>query len=122
MTIQIKRVYDEPSRTDGYRVLVDRLWPRGLTKERAALDRWDKGVAPSDTLRKLFKSQGMEEPEFRELYQKELRENPDAIDELLAAHTKSRKKRLTLLYASRDTENNHAVTLLKAVQRRAKQR
>ena len=118
MTIQIKRVYDEPSRTDGYRVLVDRLWPRGLTKERAALDRWDKAVAPSDALRKLFKSKGMEEPEFRRLYQRELRENPDAIDELLEAHRKSRRKRLTLLYASRDTEHNHASTLKREIERR----
>lgn len=122
MSVQIKRVYDEPSQTDGYRVLVDRLWPRGLTKDRAALDRWDKDVAPSDALRRHFKSLGMSEPEFRKLYRQELRSDPQAIDSLLEAHRKSRKKRLTLLYASRDPIHNHAVTLRREIERRIERR
>jgi len=120
MTIQVKRVYEEPARGDGYRVLVDRLWPRGLTKDLAALDRWDKGVAPSPELRKQFKAAPMELAEFRKLYLKELRSNPDSIADLLEAHRKSRKKALTLLYASRDTEDNHALVLRDVIGRSAR--
>ncbi len=120
MKVQIKRIYDEPARGDGFRVLVDRLWPRAMSKERAALDRWDKGVAPSTELRKQFNHQPELMPEFRKSYLAELKANPDAVDELLEAHRKSRTKTLTLLYAAKNPACNHALVLRDAIYRRAR--
>ncbi|MEZ6243209.1 MAG: DUF488 domain-containing protein [Phycisphaerales bacterium] len=111
MPIRIKRVYDDPAPSDGFRVLVDRLWPRGLTKEAAALDRWDKDVAPSADLRKRFHANPEDWGEFKRAYVKELRANKAAVGALLDAAKASRKKTLTLLYASRDETQNHAVVL-----------
>ncbi len=119
MAIQIKRIYEEPSRGDGFRVLIDRLWPRAMSKERAALDRWDKGVAPSTELRKQFNHQPELMSGFRKAYLAELKANAGAIDELLEAKKKSRKKTLTLLYAAKNPECNHALVLKEAIERRA---
>ena len=115
MTVRIKRVYDPPAPGDGARVLVDRLWPRGLTKAAAALDKWMKDVAPSHELRKWFHAHPPQWSKFRQKYLAELTTGPAhaALQEL---HDQAHKRRgLTLLYASRDTEHNHAVILKQLV-------
>lgn len=111
MAIVVKRVYDPPSRLDGMRVLVDRLWPRGLTKKEAALDAWLKDLAPSDELRKWVHSHPESWPMFRQRYLKELAQ-PEASEALQELYRlASRKKRLTLLYASKNEEHNNALVL-----------
>jgi uncharacterized protein YeaO (DUF488 family) len=106
--IQLKRVYEEPSRKDGLRVLVERLWPRGLNKQRAAVDLWLKDVAPSAELRKWFAHDPAKWKQFQERYRKELRERKDAVD--LLKH-KSKRGTITLVYAARDEVHNGAVAL-----------
>jgi uncharacterized protein YeaO (DUF488 family) len=106
--IQIKRVYETPSKADGNRVLVDRLWPRGLTKERAAIDQWLKELAPSTELRKWFAHDPAKWKEFQTRYKSELAERRDLLTDL---KHRSRKGTVTLLYASRDEEHNEAAAL-----------
>jgi uncharacterized protein YeaO (DUF488 family) len=108
MMIHLKRVYEKPSRGDGFRVLVDRLWPRGLSKERAAVKMWLKDVAPSTELRKWFAHDPAKWTEFQRRYRKELDEKQDSLDLL---RDKSRDKTVTLLYGARDEEHNEAVVL-----------
>ena len=111
MTIVIKRVYETASRTDGARVLVDRLWPRGLTKERAAVDEWLRDLAPSDELRRWYHARPEHWQNFRKKYLKELSQ-PEAEDALLQLYQLAHKsKRLTLLFASKNETNNNAVVL-----------
>lgn len=107
MELRTKRVYDEPSAEDGYRVLVDRLWPRGLSKEKARIDRWAKEVAPSNELRKwIHEDPESRWDEFVERYGEELEEREDAVEDLRAD---LRERELaTLLFAVRDVEHNHA--------------
>jgi len=115
MTIRIKRVYDPPAPEDGARVLVDRLWPRGLTKEAAALDAWMKDVAPSHELRKWFHAHPPQWGKFREKYLTELTTGAAhaALQEL---HDLAVKRRgLTLLFASKSVDQNHAVILKQLV-------
>lgn len=114
--IQLKRVYDEPSPRDGVRILVDRLWPRGLTKERAAVDHWDKDVAPSTELRKWFGHDPARWAEFQKKYAAELRENKTAFNKLIE-HVGGRSA--TLLYGGHDTEHNEAVVLKRLIDRRS---
>lgn len=109
MAIALKRVYDPPDQADGYRVLVDRLWPRGLTKEKAALDEWAKEIAPSNDLRKWFHADRSKWAEFKRKYLAELAGQQERLGQLLAA---AGRKRLTLLYASSDAEKNHAIVLM----------
>lgn len=105
----LKRVYDPPSPEDGFRVLVDRLWPRGLTKEAAALDLWAKELAPSDALRRWFATPEASFVAFRRRYEAELEEAPDdALDDL---RRRARRGPVTLLYAKRDMQDNNAVVL-----------
>jgi uncharacterized protein YeaO (DUF488 family) len=107
--IRLKRVYDDASPDDGTRVLVDRLWPRGLSREAAKVDLWLKGVAPSEALRHWFNHDPERWPEFRKRYRAELAENSEDLEtlrQLLAG-----KKPVTLLFAARDTEHNNAVVL-----------
>jgi uncharacterized protein YeaO (DUF488 family) len=111
--IELKRVYEEPSASDGLRVLVDRLWPRGLKREDAAVDAWLKEIAPSDHLRRWFKHDPDKWPEFRRRYLAELRDNA-AVDELRALRRKQRK--LTLLFAAKDQQHNNAVALRDALE------
>ena len=108
MNIQRKRVYDEADPGDGWRVLVDRLWPRGVSKERARLDRWAKELAPSPTLRAWFNHNPAKFGEFRQRYETELAENSAAARELIGACP---EPTMTLLYAAADREFNHAVVL-----------
>ncbi|MGO4490943.1 DUF488 domain-containing protein [Arthrobacter sp. 2YAF22_2] len=110
----IKRVYDEPADDDGCRVLVDRLWPRGLSKERAQLELWLKEVAPSPPLRTEFAHMQERFADFRAAYEAELETNPavGTLRELAAGHPK-----VTLLFGARDPETNHARVLLEFLQR-----
>lgn len=108
MNIQIKRTYDDVSGDDGKRILVDRLWSRGISKENAHLDLWLKEIAPSTELRKWFHTESAEHwDEFKQRYLKELETNP-AVKELLeiVSHHK-----VTLLYSAKDVEHNHAIIL-----------
>jgi uncharacterized protein YeaO (DUF488 family) len=106
--IRIKRVYDPPDDTDGTRVLVDRLWPRGLRKADAALTLWLKEIAPSPELRKWFGHDSARWAEFGRRYRTELRGNADAVARLANV---SKHGPLTLLYAAHDTAHNHALVL-----------
>ncbi|MDP9888013.1 DUF488 domain-containing protein [Pseudarthrobacter enclensis] len=108
-TIRIKRIYDPPADDDGFRVLVDRLWPRGMPKEGAAVDLWLKDVAPSTELRKEFNHRPERFADFSDRYRAELGTNPavETLLELSAGHP-----RVTLLYAARDTDANNARVLL----------
>lgn len=106
--IKLKRAYERPTRDDGLRVLVDRLWPRGVRKADAAIDQWMKDVAPSASLRQWFGHDPARWVEFRQRYRKELKEHDKEIDELrgLARHGP-----ITLVYAARDQAHNEAVVL-----------
>jgi uncharacterized protein YeaO (DUF488 family) len=112
---QLKRVYEDPSPKDGLRVLVDRLWPRGLTKERAAVDLWLKDVAPSTELRRWFGHDPAKWKEFQARYRKELREKKDALALL---KQKSEGRTVTLVYGARDKEHNEALVLKSILDRR----
>ena len=106
--LHVKRVYDPPSPEDGQRVLVDRLWPRGLSKEKAQIDLWAKEIAPSTELRKWFAHEVDKWPEFQRRYREELAANAEAVDQL---HTELSSETVTLLFATRETEFNHAHVL-----------
>lgn len=110
MNVQIKRVYDPVERGDGLRVLVDRLWPRGLSKDRAKIDLWAKELAPSTVLRRWFHSDVGSWGEFKGRYNKELSANQEAAADL---RKRIGSKKATFLFAVKDAERNHAV-LLKA--------
>jgi uncharacterized protein YeaO (DUF488 family) len=117
--IRTKRTYDPPARGDGRRILVERLWPRGLTKEAVAADEWLKDVAPSTELRKWFAHQVERWEEFRERYRAELRSNPAAWEPILAA---AKRGTVTLLYSAHDPAHNGAVVLRDYLAERAARR
>jgi uncharacterized protein YeaO (DUF488 family) len=106
MTFQVKRVHDAADPADGYRVLVDRLWPRGISKDRAALDLWAKDAAPSTELRTWFHAHPGEFDEFARRYRAELDANPDAVATL--RRLADEHPVVTLLFSVRDVEKNHA--------------
>ena len=108
MNIQTKRVYEQANQGDGFRVLVDRVWPRGMTKERARADLWLKDVAPSTDLRKWFAHDRTKWAEFKRRYVAELKANPEAVAKLL---DKVAEGQLTLLFSAQDAECNQAVVL-----------
>lgn len=108
MSIHLKRVYEEPSSQDGLRVLVDRLWPRGLKKDAAKVDQWLKDLAPSDALRKWFGHEPAKWAEFRKRYFAELGGKADELAELRKL---ARKGAVMLLYGAKDEEHNNAVAL-----------
>jgi uncharacterized protein YeaO (DUF488 family) len=108
MTIAIKRVYEPASRGDGLRILVDRMWPRGLKKDEAKIDLWMKEVAPATSLRRWFDHRAERWEKFRERYLAELSDNA-ALTQLRDLAEK--RKRVTLLYSARDEEHNQAVVL-----------
>ena len=115
MKLAAKRVYDPVSAQDGYRVLVDRLWPRGLSKERAAVDLWLKEIAPSAGLRQWFGHDPAKWPEFRRKYFAELAGRADEVAQLRAL---AKRRRVTLVYGARDAERNDAVALRDYLQSR----
>jgi uncharacterized protein YeaO (DUF488 family) len=106
--VKLKRVYEAPAASDGTRILVDRLWPRGIPKAKAKVDLWLKDIAPSDALRKRFHGHPEDWGEFRKAYAAELKQANEAVKEL-RGHL--RKGPVTLLYAARDEEHNNAVAL-----------
>lgn len=107
MKIQIKRVYEKPSRQDGRRILIDRLWPRGLTKEKARVDLWLKDIAPSTELRQWFNHDVSKWPAFVKRYQKELRKNP-VVETFI---NEIEKGKVTLIYGAKDENHNDALVL-----------
>src|SRR5688500_6932453 len=115
--IKLKRVYEVPAASDGTRILVDRLWPRGIAKEKAKVDLWLKDIAPSGALRKRFHGHPEDWDEFRKAYAAELQQAGDAVQEL---RDQLRKGTVTLLYAARDEEHNNAVALKQWLTRRRK--
>ncbi|MEJ0092880.1 MAG: DUF488 domain-containing protein [Methylocella sp.] len=108
LDLKIKRVYDPPEAGDGMRILVDRIWPRGVSKEAAALTLWLKEIAPSTELRKWFDHDPARWSEFQSRYRSELDANPDAVAQL---RDLLKKGRATLLYAAHDAEHNNALVL-----------
>lgn len=110
--VRIKRVYDEAEAGDGYRVLIDRLWPRGISKENARLDEWARDLAPSGELRKWFGHVPERFPQFRDRYRQELAGQADAVEQL---RRRSQEGPLTLVYGARDREHNDAVVLAELI-------
>jgi uncharacterized protein YeaO (DUF488 family) len=110
MAVMLKRIYDKPSRKDGARVLVDRLWPRGLKKEAADVHAWLRDLAPSDDLRKWFHANSRQWAIFRKRYLQELAK-PEATRALEELYRLAEKKSLTLLFASPDEQHNNAAVL-----------
>lgn len=108
MQVNIKRVYDAPDKSDGYRVLVDRVWPRGMTKEKADVDMWLKEIAPSTALRKWFGHDPGKWAEFKKRYKQELNKNEEFVQEL---KEQAKGKKVTLVYSAKDEAHNQAVVL-----------
>jgi uncharacterized protein YeaO (DUF488 family) len=115
MSIDLKRAYDPEARSDGYRVLVDRIWPRGVTKDALEVDAWLKNLAPSTGLRKWFGHDPKKWDEFRKRYARELEPHADALDQLAE---RARDGRVTLVFGAKDTEHNTAVALKEELERR----
>jgi uncharacterized protein YeaO (DUF488 family) len=119
--VKLKRAYEPASRGDGYRVLVERLWPRGLRKEALPLDDWRKEIAPSGELRKWFSHDPQRWSEFKVRYLKELKE-PAAAQQLRALAELAADRTLTLIFSSHDAEHNNAVVLKTQIERLASRR
>ena len=114
--LKIKRVYEKPAKDDGWRVLVDRLWPRGMKKESAHIDVWMKDVAPTDALRKWFAHDPAKWNEFQKRYRAELSNRKNAVAELKSIA--AQHKDLTLLYGAKDETHNQAAVLLDILKNR----
>lgn len=119
MNIKIKRIYEEPSADDGLRVFVDRLWARGLTKEKAEIDLWAKDIAPSTELRKWYGHDAEKFAEFKKRYFTELDANEKAKDFLSAIS--ARKGKITLLFAAKDGEHSNAAVLAEWIRGKVEQ-
>ena len=109
--IQIKRIYEGKSDKDGFRILTDRLWPRGVAKEKAAIDYWAKDISPSTYLRKWYNHEEELFPRFRELYREELDKNPEKEAFIQLVQEKLEREDVTLLFASKEEKRNQAVVL-----------
>jgi uncharacterized protein YeaO (DUF488 family) len=114
MDVRLKRVYEPAAPADGYRVLIDRLWPRGVSRERAALDEWERELPPSTELRRWFNHEPSRFEEFRRRYVAELRSHRSRIATL---RRRAREGTVTLVYSARDTEHNDAVVLAEVLKR-----
>jgi uncharacterized protein YeaO (DUF488 family) len=117
MVLRIKRAYEPADRSDGYRVLIDRIWPRGVSKEEAHLDEWARELAPSSELRRWFGHEPAKFAEFRRRYRAELADQEAKLGEL---RDRGRQGTLTLVYSARDTEHNDAVVLAELLRRRTR--
>jgi uncharacterized protein YeaO (DUF488 family) len=115
-SIRIKRVYDFPTEVDGFRILIDRLWPRGMSKEKAKLDLWMKDIAPSEQLRTWFNHEPSKWGEFQKKYKTELSEKQAAIKRL--EQLEKEKGLITLIYSAKDTEHNNALALKSILERK----
>lgn len=109
MNIEIKRIYEEPNDSDGHRILVDKLWPRGVSKSDAKLDKWWKEIAPSTELRKWFDHDPEKWEDFGKSYFQELENKTDEIENFM--QNIDQRKRVTLLYGAKDESHNHALVL-----------
>jgi uncharacterized protein YeaO (DUF488 family) len=114
MDIRLKRAYEPPASSDGFRVLIDRLWPRGISRERAALDAWEKELAPSTALRQWFGHDPARFQAFRRRYLEELRGQRPRLS---ALRRRAREGTLTLVYSAHDAEHNDAVVLAEVLRR-----
>ena len=110
--VRAKRAYVDADAGDGYRVLIDHVWPRGISKQRAHLDEWARALAPSGELRKWFDHQPERFPEFRSRYRRELAAHREQVEEL---RRRAQQGPLTIVYAARDTEHNNAVVLVELI-------
>ncbi|BBL79897.1 hypothetical protein RxyAA322_17510 [Rubrobacter xylanophilus] len=110
MALRVKRVYEEPAEDDGWRVLVDRVWPRGLSRERARISEWRRDLAPSGELRKWFGHRPERWEEFKERYRRELAEG-DRLEDLRELARRAEGENVTLLFGAKDTEHNNARAL-----------
>ena len=117
MSIELKRAYDQAAESDGYRVLVDRIWPRGVAKGDLQVDAWLKDLAPSAGLRKWFGHDPAKWDEFKRRYAGELEQRSDALEQLVE---RARAGRVTLVFSAKDTEHNNAVALKEHLERRLK--
>lgn len=109
--LRVKRIYDGVDKADGFRVLADRLWPRGFTKEKAAIDLWPKSLTPSNDLRKAYHAGDMQYQAFAQEYEKELNGNPEAEQATQEVLKQLQTQNVTLLFATHNTEQNHTHAL-----------
>jgi uncharacterized protein YeaO (DUF488 family) len=114
VSIRLKRVYDKPANADGRRVLVDRIWPRGLSKQEARVDEWLKELAPSTELRKWFGHEPGRWKEFKKRYAAELENQREQVEQLAQA---AKKRTVTLLFGAKDIKHNNAVALKECIER-----
>ncbi len=114
MPLKLKRIYEDAAKGDGVRILVDRLWPRGISKEKANVDEWMRDIAPSNELRKWVHEDPSRWDEFKRRYFKDLREHTETIESLRKI---AKRKAVTLLFAAKDVERNNAVALLEYLKR-----
>lgn len=112
--IKIKRIYDVPLDKDGIRILVDRLWPRGITKEKAAIDYWYKEITPSNDLRKWFAHKEERFNEFSDMYREELKSQEEILKQIKLL---SQQRPITLIYAAKDPKINHAIVLKEVIEK-----
>lgn len=117
MAIRVKRIYNNPRGNDTFRILVDRLWPRGLSKNEVKVDLWEKDIAPSDSLRKWFSHDPKRWHEFKSRYFEELEKNDKSLDTIL---DKVKKESVTLLYGAKDEKFNNAVALKEYLDKKTK--
>ncbi|MCJ7457969.1 MAG: DUF488 family protein [candidate division Zixibacteria bacterium] len=115
--LKVKRVYEEPAKEDGFRILIDRLWPRGLTKERAKVDLWLKDIAPSDALRKWYGHDPKKWLEFKHRYFSELKDKKESLDLI---ESKAKKGTVTILFGSKEERFNNAMALKEYFQKKMK--
>ncbi|MCL2888096.1 MAG: DUF488 family protein [Elusimicrobia bacterium] len=120
--LTVKRVYESPSKEDGYRILVDRLWPRGISKERAQLYRWAKEISPSAELRREFGHEMEKFGWFKKAYEAELNKNPETKNFIEEVKTLLKKDNVTLVYGAKDEKINHAIALKDYVNKKLEKR
>ena len=113
-TIRTKRIYEKPYDQDGYRILVDRIWPRGVSKQEARLDEWKKEIAPSDELRKWFGHDPEKFDEFSKKYKEELKDKKELLENVRKV---AKENRVTLVYGAKDEKNNQAIVLKNVLER-----
>lgn len=116
MSVVLRRIYEEDKVLGGHRVLIDRVWPRGISKEDAHLDEWIKDIAPSSSLRKWFDHDPDKFDSFKESYQKEIHENSEASQKLSELKEIASDRRVVLLFGAKDKEHNHAVVLKEMIE------
>lgn len=116
MSLKIERIYTKPADLDGYRILVDRLWPRGISKVNAHLDTWMKEIGPSTELRKWFNHEPAKYPEFKTRYLAEIKANPITAEFVQLVATQLKTTSVILLYGAKDEQHNQAVVLAEYLQ------